>query len=148
IRGGHRLWIAPEDLTRTYAPDNAAVKHREIAPGRHRFTPPADKQYRVQRELDVRLAASGSKVTLTHRLTNLGPEEVELAVWGLSVMAPGGLEIIPLPPKKPHPGHPKNAELPRDFAPNQRLALWPFFDFKDPRWNFGSRYITLRQDRS
>jgi hypothetical protein len=26
------------------------------------------------------------------------------------------------------------------------MAIWPFFDFKDPRWAFGSRYITLRQN--
>src|SRR6202023_2031426 len=25
-------------------------------------------------------------------------------------------------------------------------VLWPFFDFKDPRWTFGSKYITLKQD--
>src|SRR5437870_11070511 len=28
IRGGHRLWLAPEDLARTYAPDNGPVKHQ------------------------------------------------------------------------------------------------------------------------
>src|SRR4051794_26489045 len=39
IRGGHRLWIGPEDLTRTYAPDNGPVVSREVSPGRYRFTP-------------------------------------------------------------------------------------------------------------
>ena len=34
----------------------------------------------------------------------------------------------------------------RDFAANQNMVLWPYFDFKDPRWNFGSRYITLSTD--
>src|SRR5262249_4187335 len=29
-RGGHRLWTAPEDLTRTYAPDNGPVKYQEL----------------------------------------------------------------------------------------------------------------------
>src|SRR5262249_50034719 len=24
--------------------------------------------------------------------------------------------------------------------------LWPFFDFTDPRWTFGKRYLMLRQD--
>ena len=61
---------------------------------------------------------------------------------------PGGVEVIPLPPKKPHPGDPKNASSPADFAPDQHLTLWPYFDFKDPRWKFGSKYITLRQDAS
>jgi hypothetical protein len=26
------------------------------------------------------------------------------------------------------------------------MVLWPFFDFADPRWTFGSRYITFRHD--
>jgi hypothetical protein len=61
-------------------------------------------------------------------------------------MAPGGLEIIPLPPKRPHPGPPENARSAKDYAADLALILWPFFDFTDPRWTFGRRYITLRQD--
>ena len=30
IRGGHRLWVGPEDLTRTYALDNAPVQFEEL----------------------------------------------------------------------------------------------------------------------
>jgi len=26
------------------------------------------------------------------------------------------------------------------------MVVWPFTDFKDPRWIFGSKYITLRHD--
>jgi hypothetical protein len=146
IRGGHRLWVGPEDLTRTYALDNAAVRHKVIEPGLVRFTPAADKEYGIQKEIDIKLPAKGSRVKVVHRLTNTGDKPAELAPWALSVMAPGGVEIIPLPPKKPHPGSPKNAKSPKDFAPNQQMVLWPFFDFKDPRWNFGEKYITLRQD--
>jgi hypothetical protein len=61
-------------------------------------------------------------------------------------MAPGGVEIIPQPPHRNHPLHPKNARSPADFAPSQELILWPYFDFTDSRWTFGSRYIFLRQD--
>ena len=61
-------------------------------------------------------------------------------------MAPGGVEIIPLPPKKSHPGHPSNAKSPADYAPNQELILWPYFDFADTRWTFGKKYAFLRQD--
>src|SRR2546427_8985150 len=28
-RGGHRLWVGPEDLTRTYALDNSPIKYEE-----------------------------------------------------------------------------------------------------------------------
>jgi len=61
-------------------------------------------------------------------------------------MAPGGVEIIPLPPKAPHPGHVSNAKSPADFGPNQELILWPYFDFSDSRWTFGKKYLFLRQD--
>jgi hypothetical protein len=81
-----------------------------------------------------------------HYITNVGERPTELAPWCLTVMAPGGVEIIPLPPHHPHPGPPKNARSPKDYAPNLFLSVWPFTEFKDPRWNFGNKYITLRQD--
>ena len=92
------------------------------------------------------LPEKGSRVKIVHHLTNVGDKPTELAPWSLTVMAPGGVEIIPLPPKKPHPGPPKNAKSAKDYAPNQQMVLWPFFDFKDPRWTFGTKYITLRHD--
>jgi hypothetical protein len=145
IRGGHRLWVGPEDLTRTYAPDNRPVHYKEVDGGVV-LTPPPDAPYGIQKEMEIRLAPTGSGVTATHRITNVGQEPTELASWCLTVLAPGGVEVIPLPPKHPHPGPPQNARSPKDYAPDQLMALWPFFDFKDPRWSFGSQYITLRQD--
>jgi hypothetical protein len=145
IRGGHRLWVGPEDLTRTYAPDNGPVQYKEQAGG-VRLTPAPDTAYGIQKEMIVELEPRGSRVTVLHRIGNVGQGATELAPWTLTVMAPGGVEIIPLPPKRPHPGPPQNARSPKDYAPNQRLVIWPFFDFKDPRWSFGSQYITLRQD--
>jgi hypothetical protein len=153
-RGGHRLWIGPEDLTRTYAPDNGAVKYQQVMqlhgmpPGTVgvRLAPAPLTEYGLQKEMEVYLAPTGSQVTVVHRITNTGREATELAPWALTVLAPGGVEVVPLPPKRPHPGDPKNAHSPADFAPNQVLVLWSFFDFKDPRWDFGTRYITLRQD--
>ena len=35
---------------------------------------------------------------------------------------------------------------PPTSPPNQLLAVWPYLDFQDPRWRFGSKFITLRQD--
>jgi len=146
IRGGHRLWAAPEDTTRTYAPDNGPVAFRELGPAAARFTPAAEAAYGLQKEIDVRLEPSGSKVTLTHRITNVGREETRLAAWSLSVMAPGGTEIFTLPPKRPHPGDPKNAKSAADFAPSLTVVAWPFTDFQDRRWHFGSKFLTLSQD--
>jgi hypothetical protein len=147
IRGGHRLWAGPEDTTRTYFPDNGPVKYEE-KDGWVRLLPAPEKEYGIQKEIALRLEPTGTKVTVLHRITNGGDKETALAPWALSVMAPGGVEVIPLPPHHPHPGPPKNAQSAEDFAPNLSMVLWPFFDFTDPRWHFGSKYITLRQDAS
>lgn len=146
IRGGHRFWLAPEDLTRTYFPDNRQVKWEAIGTHGARFTPPPETEYGVQKVMELRLGASGTQVEVTLRVTNIGSAPTELAPWGPTVMAPGGVEVIPLPPKKNHPGHPSRAKSPADYAPNQELILWPYFDFADTRWTLGSKYALLRQD--
>jgi hypothetical protein len=146
IRGGHRQWTGPEDQTRTYALDNGPVKDREVDLGVVRFTPAPEAEYGLQKEIDVRLASSGSRVTVVHRYTNVGAGPADLAPWSVSVMAPGGIAIIPLPGKRPHPGSYKEARSAADYAANQLMAVWPYLDFQDPRWRFGTKFITLRQD--
>jgi hypothetical protein len=148
VRGGHRLWASPEDTTRTYYGDNGPVRYTELSDGSVRFTPEPETEYGLQKEIDVKLDPTGTGVRVLHRIKNVGHEPTDLAPWGLSVMNPGGVEILPLPPKAPHPGSPKNAKSCEDFAPNQCLILWPFTDLSDSRFTFGSRYILLRQDTS
>jgi hypothetical protein len=141
-RGGHRLWTSPEDLTRTYAPDNGPVEVAEVAAGAKVGT--YDAAHGVRKEMEITLDAG--RVRVLHRITNTAAAPATLAAWGLTVLAPGGVEFLPLPPKRPHPGAPENASSADDYAPNQSLVLWPFTDLADPRWRFGSWFITLRQD--
>jgi hypothetical protein len=148
IRGGHRLWTAPEDTTRTYALDNAPITYvnlgSELGKGVRLISPP-DARYGLRKEIDVLLGSEGSRVKMVHRITNIGSSATELAPWALSVMAPGGTEIIPLPPKAPHPGSAKNAASAADFGPNQLWVLWPYTRLSDPRWKLGDQFITLAQ---
>ncbi len=148
-RGGHRLWTAPEDKTRTYAPDNRPVEHRVLASDRDgvrvRLTQLPDQPYGIQKELDIALGASGSRVVIVHRITNVGERPVQLSPWALTVMPPDGTAIVPLPEKLPHPGSvPTSVDA--DYAPNQSIAIWSYTDLKDPRLMFGTRFITARQD--
>ena len=78
---------------------------------------------------------------MVHRLVNVVDEEQEVAAWMLSVMAPGGVAVLPQPAARAHPGL-----GPGDFAPNRNLILWPFTDLSDPRFSFGEKYWTLRHD--
>jgi hypothetical protein len=144
IRGGHRLWTAPEDTTRTYALDNSSITYHKLGGG-IRLVSGDDKTHGIRKEIEIHLANQGSQVNLTHRITNIRSSATELAPWALSVMAPGGTEIIPLPAKKPHPGSVKNASAANDFGPNQLWVLWPYTDLSDPRWKFDAQFIYLSQ---
>ncbi len=135
-RGGHRFWLAPEDAVLSYIPDNAAVEHRVLSPHEVELSTSLGEQLPVRKTLSVALAADSTRVSLTHRAENIGSDPLSVATWGLSVMVPGGIEIIPLPPLGEHP---------RDLLPNRIMILWPFTDMTDPRWRWGRRFITLRQ---
>ena len=134
IRGGHRLWIAPEaDVS--YALDNSPVSH-EMLPNGIRMENAPVAPWGLRKVLTVTLADDSSEVTVHHRVVNESAKPVEIASWGLSVMAPGGLEIIPTPALGEHP---------RDLLPNRLIVPWPYTDMTDSRWRFGSEFITLRQ---
>ena len=135
-RGGHRFWLAPEDPVLSYLPDNSPVTHRVISEHEVEVeNAPAD-QLPIRKVMRLALDLATARVTVTHRATNEGAQPIASATWGLSVMAPGGIEIIPLPPLGEHP---------RDLLPNRTMILWPFTDMTDPRWRWGRRFITLRQ---
>jgi hypothetical protein len=134
-RGGHRFWLAPEN-ERTYALDNSPVKHEVLGEGSVRLVDESAARFGIRKELSISLAPDSSQVTLEHSAVNESGEPAQLATWALSVMIPGGLELIPLPPLGEHP---------RDLLPNRTIVAWPYTDLSDPRWRFGALLITLRQ---
>jgi len=134
-RGGHRIWIAPEDGA-CYVPDNAPVSHYELLPNGVRVENAPVAPWGFRKVLTITLDENSTKVTAHHRVVNESGSPATIASWGLSVMAPGGLEIIPLP---------KLGEHPRDLLPNRLIVPWAYTDMTDPRWRFGSEFITLRQ---
>jgi len=134
--GGHRLWHAPEVEPRTYSPDNAPVKF-EKRQGAVRLLQQVEPKTGIQKEMFLFLSPRHAQVTITHRLWNRNPWAIELAPWALSVMAPGGVAIIPLPPRGSHP---------KDLPPSSTLTLWAYTDLTDSRWTWGRQYALLRQD--
>jgi hypothetical protein len=138
IYGGHRLWHAPEVYPRTHQPDNRPVRLEPLAGG-VRLIQAVEELTGLQKEMDVCLAPEAAQVTVTHRLRNTNVWAVKLAPWALSVMAPGGQAIVPLPPRAPH-------GTGRDYTPSNTLALWPCTAMADPRWIWGNQYVLLRQE--
>lgn len=136
IRGGHRLWHAPEAIPRTYLPDNDPVAVK-IEGNTVKLIPPVEKMTGIQKEMWVTLDADSSHVTVTHRLTNKGLFANEMACWSLSAMNSGGMAIFPQEPYKSHD---------EELLPVRPMVLWSYTNLKDPRWFLGQKFITLRQD--
>ena len=137
IYGGHRLWHAPEQMPRTYYPDNYPV-NIELTDGVLRLIQPVESTTGIQKEMDIFLHEDSSRVLVTHRLRNRSVSDAELAVWALTVLDAGGTAIIPLPPRQTHS---------ENLSPVNSFALWAYTDFSDPRWSLGSRYLLLKHDR-
>lgn len=135
-RGGHRIWLAPEDVIATYAPDNTAVEVT-VAPDGVTAIAPVQPLTGLEFSLDVRLAPEGSGVTVRHRIRNHGAAPYRLSPWALTMLAPGGTGIHGFPPRGTHP---------QVLAPTNPLVMWAFSDLSDPRWTFTRKYLALRSD--
>lgn len=133
IRGGHRLWTSPEASPRSYYPDNEAVSWEEI-PNGIRLTPPPQRWTQLQEQMEITLCPDSANVTVKHKIINLGAWEVEFSAWALTVLARGGMEIVPQPQKD------------TELLGNRLLALWPYTKMTDERVYWGDRYISLKQD--
>lgn len=133
IYGGHRLWISPESAPETAYPDNNPVEYILTEHGA-RFIQPPQLENHVQFEIELIMEDEAPQLKVIHRVTNIGKADKQFAVWALSVMAPGGTEIIPMNTNE------------TGLLPNRCVAMWPYCDYNDDRLYLGHKYATLRQD--
>jgi hypothetical protein len=138
LRGGHRLWHAPEMRRRTYLPDNQPPEIVEVAGG-VRVSQPTEPQTGIQKSMQITLPDDSATVVIDHTLRNEGLWPVELAPWAISQIKPGGTGILPQISG--------NAD-PDGLLPNRPLALWPYTDINSPHIQWGNRYIFVRATMS
>jgi hypothetical protein len=136
LRGGHRVWKAPEDPVATWAPDNVPVQI-EITSDGLVAREPVEPLTKLQKEIAIHLAPSGTQVTVIHRIANRTLFPLEFSVWAMSMMAQGGVAITGFPPRGHHPA---------DLAATNPLVMWAYTDLSDKRWKFTKKYLMLRQD--
>jgi hypothetical protein len=135
MRGGHRLWAAPEIVPDTYALDNGPV-HASVRNGGIRLVQPVEPETALQKEISIDFA-NGSGVTVTHRIQNTGSDARRIAPWALTQMAPGGTGVASFPPRGRHEEH---------LQPTNPLVMWAYTDFADQRWLLTKRYLILRHN--
>jgi len=139
VRGGHRFWIAPEAMPWSYEPDNVRYELLEEIPNGVRVRQAPGPVTNISKQMEITLAPNAPKVSVRHTLKNCGSKPVFCAPWALSVMAPNGQCVIPMPKRIPHTDR---------LTHNQQWSLWGYTNFADPRFTLGSRYVFLRQDPS
>lgn len=128
--GGHRLWLAPEDPATTYWPDNEPVEVRE---GWCFNAPDARGLKRGMRLTPL----GGGRFEIAHRVTNVGGQPSRVSLWSLSVMAPGGVCLVPQPELQTHGV--------TALLPNRSMALWPYTNLGDRRFEWGLDAWRIRQ---
>ena len=130
IYGGHRLWIAPEQMPLTYDHDNQPVRitnnHNTIT-----IKKQIETQSGIEKILKIQLDPDIANVEIGHFLKNCGNQPIKCATWAITQLKPGGVAILP------------QSNLDSGLLPNRSLALWPYTDFSSPRVRWGNDYILV-----
>jgi hypothetical protein len=136
LRGGDRVWKAPEDPVATWAPDNVAVEISVTGNGLIARAP-VEPLTHLRKEIEIRMAERGTDVTVVHRVRNESLFPLEYSAWALTMMAPGGVAISGFPPRGKHPAN---------LEATNPLVMWAYTNLADKRWTFTKKYLALRQD--
>jgi len=131
-KGGHRFWVAPEKMPFTYYPDDSLVNYKTEGKILRLFQNP-QVENGIQLTMELILEEEEAKVKINHIVRNISSSPLEIAPWAITVMARGGVEIIPRTLRH------------EEFLPNMSLIIWPYTDLQDDRISFGRNYIVLRQ---
>jgi hypothetical protein len=137
IRGGHRLWIAPETVPETYALDNSPLEVSFPDDDTICLLGPVEAETKLRKEMSITLQEDGG-VLVAHRIVNCGAHTVRWAPWPATLLAPGGTAFATFPERGSHDKH---------LLPTHPLVMWAYTDFSDPRWTFRTRHLILKQDR-
>ncbi|MDQ6765238.1 MAG: hypothetical protein M3Z22_03940 [Verrucomicrobiota bacterium] len=135
-RGGHRLWVAPEEMPQSYAPDDAPLEFELLDDYSIRLQQPTDAAG-FEKQITVELAHDGTGVSVRHRLTNRNRTRVRVAPWAITIMRGESVTLIPQEPFRSHDDC---------LVPARAIVVWYFTDLTDPRISLGKKFLRLRTD--
>jgi len=133
LRGGHRLWYAPERPETTYIADDLPPATVTIQNGLE-LIQNVDAATGIQKSWQVILDEKEARVTLDHKLTNLGADHFQLAPWAVTMLRAGGRGLIPLQ---------VDNDDQNGLWPNRHLVFWPYTNMKSPYLNIDNRAVSI-----
>lgn len=131
LRGGHRLWHAPEAPVRSDEPDNRglSITRRGAA---MRLTQPIEAATGLRKSIEVELAATAPCVTMRHLIENDGSSAIELAPWAITMMPLGGYALIP-----------QHRATDHAVLPDRHVVAWPYTHWHDERLCIDDEYVMV-----
>jgi hypothetical protein len=133
LRGGSRLWAAPEDPRFTYRPDDDPVGVEEVSDGVRLVTRP-DPVSETSREITIRVTGP-ERVSFDYRVINRAERPQRLAAWAITMMAAGGRAWLPVLAEPFDPG---------GFQGQRNIVFWSYARNDDPRLVLADHAIELR----
>lgn len=131
--GGHRLWHSPEEMPRTYVPDNdgctcSQVDYGVLLEGR------LEEGSGIRKRIEIRVDPACARVHLMHTLVNEGLWDVRLAPWAITMFRLGGLVTLPL----------RAESAPRiGLLPDRSLVFWPYTKIHDKRLKLSDDFVQI-----
>ena len=125
LRGGHRLWKAPEDSFFNCPEEGVTVIEGDGVILRS----PVDASG-LEKEIAFRL--DDNRVYLSHHITWHGESPLELAPWTITQLRLTSLGILPL-----------KGVAGSDSAPNRSIVIWPYASLKDERLELHDDYVLV-----
>ncbi len=133
LRGGSRLWAAPEDPRFTYRPDDDPVGVEEIVDGVRLVTRP-DPVSETSREIDIRVTGP-ERFSFGYRVVNRAEHPQRLAAWAITMMKPLGRAFLPVLTEDFDEG---------GFQGQRNIVLWPYSRNDDPRYVIHDHALEVR----
>lgn len=130
LRGGHRLWAAPEIPAVTYAADDDPCEV-EIGECSCRVKGPVDRAGLAK---EIVLAEAPIGVEVTHSITNHNLHGVQIAAWAITQFPLGGTALLTLGGRE------------GVFRADRYLVTWPYTSFEDPRLTWVDGGVQIRAE--
>ena len=132
--GGHRIWVSPESYPETYLPDDTAVDY-EITENGVILKPQADTPVGIKKTMELKMDNYDANMQVIMRVENVSDKDKEFAIWALSVCSQDGTLIVPTNTND------------TGLLSNRKYIVWPYTDMTDDRIYWGTRYVTVRQEK-
>lgn len=130
LRGGHRLWHAPEAPLPSDVPDDGDVQIEATATA---LTLRAVEQPTgLEKTIAVALCGDEPRLSVRHTLRNLGAEPLEVAPWAITMLPLGGRAIVA-----------QQRAVTDQRLPDRHVVVWPYTRWRDTRLHIDDDFIVV-----